>query len=522
MPSSTLPALLRRLPQAALVALAMLVVLVAPGAGTAAAAPERATAADDLVDSIGVAIHLRFEGTEYDHRFDRPFAGGQPSLRARLRRSGIRHVRDEMPGQSSSFRDTILRRHAQLGNDGIRTTMIWDPALGVGSFPTADDCPAGRPCHTVDGELRRIRRFQAADAKERGISVRPLAVEAIEGPNETDGRAWSFAGRPFPHGTASFQRALHRAVKGNADREIAALPVIAPSVSVPERVDALDDLAPYCDLANMHSYPSGGTPTYFLDAGLRGRADGEGHIALARSGCTGRPVAATETGYLYGANDPATGHPHVPERAGAKYILRMIFEYARRGIARTMLYELLDSSPQRFGLIAEGGRARPAYAAVRNLIDLLGDPGRSFSPEALDLTVDTDRPTVHRMLMQRRDGRFWLALWNDVPSTQSGLWGSTIDRDSEAGVRITLPPGVRDIRVYRPSQGTDPIQTATSPTSLALQVPDDVLLVRIDNGRRAVPARRATPKCPRPSRRAKAKHRRDRSAAQALACRGGD
>ncbi|MCK9248542.1 MAG: hypothetical protein M0P31_06135 [Solirubrobacteraceae bacterium] len=505
----------------ALAALAAVVATVPAGTGTAIAAPERAHPADAIVDSIGVTIHLRFEGTEYDHRFDRRFADGAPSLRSRLRRAGIRHVRDEMPGQTSSFHDTVLRRHAQLGNDGIRTTMIWDPALGVGSFPTAADCPAGRPCHTVDGALRRIRRLQAADAEERGIPKRPLAVEAIEGPNETDGRAWSFAGRPFPAGTASFQAALHRAVKGNADPEIAALPVIAPSVAVPERVDALGDLSPSCDLGNMHSYPGGGTPTHRLDAGLRGRADGEGHIALARSGCPGRPVAATETGYLYGVNDPATGHPHVPERAGAKYILRMIFEYARRGVARTMLYELLDSSPQRFGLIAEGGRARPAYAAVRNLIDLLDDPGRSFAPESLDLAVDADRPTVHHLLLQRRDGTFWLALWNDVPSTQSGAWGAILDRDSSAGVRVALPTGVREARVYRPSQGVDPIRTVRSPTSLALQAPDDVLLVRIDNGRRAVPARPSARTCPRPSRRAKAERRRDRSAARALACRRG-
>ena len=136
-----------------------------------------------------------------------------------------------------------------------------------------------------------------------------------------------------------------------------------------------------------------------------------------------KPIMSTETGYTTATKwtpaGPGENRP-ISEEAMATYVPRLFFEYFTRHIARTYSYELLDQVPDpsfedreaHFGLLHNDFTEKPAFSALRNTIDVLEDPGPAFTPATLDFTVD-DKGTaiLHKALLQKRDGSFYLALW---------------------------------------------------------------------------------------------------------------
>lgn len=72
---------------------------------------------------------------------------------------------------------------------------------------------------------------------------------------------------------------------------------------------------------------------------------------------------------------------------------------------------------------------------------------------------------------------FWLALFQEVVSFDL----KTKEDVAPAPAPVTLRFGqsARRVRLFRPTQGTEPIRTETS-QELELNVPDEVLLVEID------------------------------------------
>ena len=107
---------------------------------------------------------------------------------------------------------------------------------------------------------------------------------------------------------------------------------------------------------------------------------------------------------------------------------REIHPAAVRGILQsrhraTYIYELADQGPdpvreQNFGLLRYDMTEKPAYSAVKNLIDLLEEPGANFTPTSLAFTL-TAPSTVHNTLLQKSDGRYLMLLWNEVLSYDS-------------------------------------------------------------------------------------------------------
>ena len=101
----------------------------------------------------------------------------------------------------------------------------------------------------------------------------------------------------------------------------------------------------------------------------------------------------------------------------ATYIPRMYLEYFRRGVVKTFSYELLDEAPgaadreNTFGLLRNDLSPKPAFTALRNTIEILNDPGPAFTPETLDYSVEGKQDDLRQVLLQKRDGSFYLALW---------------------------------------------------------------------------------------------------------------
>ena len=166
------------------------------------------------------------------------------------------------------------------------------------------------------------------------------------------------------------------------------------------------------DFGNLHNYPGGRHP------GTGGWGDnGYGSInwnlALIKRSAAYKPVVTTETGYW---DDMATPNA-VPESVAARYLPRLLLEQFRKGILRTYIYELCDSpqvgvaADSGYGLIRRDGSRKPAFLAVRNLLQLFTDPGPAVPVVPLDYTVAGGGEDLRDMAFQKRDGTYLLALW---------------------------------------------------------------------------------------------------------------
>ncbi|MDQ3721793.1 MAG: hypothetical protein M3376_01715, partial [Actinomycetota bacterium] len=201
------------------------------------------------------------------------------------------------------------------------------------------------------------------------------------------------------------------------------------------------------------------------------------------------PVHAPETGY-HDAMKPAGSHPPPSRRAISIYMPRLFLEHAKAGITRTFAYELVDERPDpagadvelNFGLFESDWSYKPSATALRNTIALLDSPRRSPRTRlrySLSQTEDRDGPgprgAVNDMLLQKADGSYWLALWQD-----STVWDEnarTDIRNPANPVRVTLDRPMT-LRSYRPTRGLKAARSRTA-RSFRADVGDDVLLIKL-------------------------------------------
>jgi predicted TIM-barrel fold metal-dependent hydrolase len=160
-----------------------------------------------------------------------------------------------------------------------------------------------------------------------------------------------------------------------------------------------------------------------------------------------------------------------------------LFDYFNRGVRRTYLYELIDQGSDddresRFGLIRENGTPKLAFTAVRNTIALLKDPGPSFIPNALNYTIQSPS-SVKRTILQKRDGRFYMVLWNDVVS-----YNAPRKQDVEPiwqEVTLTFPDVYATVNLYRPIESTKPLKNYSNVKTLKVLVPDFPVVLELES-----------------------------------------
>ncbi len=394
------------------------------------AAGEQAKSADSFVDSFGVNTHLNYTDTAY---------GQYDSLiKPKLQELGVRHIRDG--GTSPTF----INQLKDLAGVGIRSDLIFldPPSVALQTVKNASG-----------------------------------AVDAVEGPNETDldQNHFSYNGQPFPEGTRAYQNDLYAIMKG--DPQTKDLPVILPSMGWGKNAERMGYLDAG-DIGNMHSYPGTGlSPTdaidwWFLPYGRTIAGDT-------------KPLWSTETGYY----TMVDGNRGVTESVTGKFMPRLWLEQFNRGVQRVYQYEFIDESPdpqntdseRHYGLLHNDGTAKPSYTAIKNMLHLLADPGTSFTPGSLDYTLngDGDMSTIHHTLLQKRDGTFDLILWQDFMS-----WDTTNRKDistPDRTVTLTLNTPITGAKTYLPLNSADVINTYDHPTNITLAVPDHPLIVELSS-----------------------------------------
>jgi len=408
----------------------------------AAAELVAARQADRFVDSVGVAVHVRYTDTPYG-RYD-------DLLKPALVDLGVRHIRDG--GADPEFH----RKLNDLAAAGIRTTLILSPIDGLTTI---------------------------ADVDARGLMPVIDAVEAIEGPNETDVPQWNPESQRFDkwfaHGGRTngdapdgkdlgalrlWSADLYNYVKGHADPRVRGLPVLMPSMAFPESTRHLGRVP--CDRLNMHSYPGGALPDDQIESRW-----------LANTRLTGPelPVVVTEVGYNYDVQNGAAGQPGVSDAAAAKYLTRLLLEYHARGFERTFLYELIGDE---WGLIRNDGTRRPAFDAVDRLLAVLADPGPAFAPGLVDVAVVGSRAAdVRRLVFQKRDGRAYVVLWRNERSFDTAAKRDLTVAPLRVEVRLAAP--CERAAVHRPVDGGEPTAIAGPTDKVAVEVADAPVVVEL-------------------------------------------
>jgi hypothetical protein len=400
----------------------------------ALAAPIAAGASDGFVDTIGINIHsthyLGFPSTAYDN---------WPAVINAVGDVGIRNVRDH-----------VL--------DPVRLNQL-TAATGAKVQGIIEQHAATPQGLVLD---------QSKIPDQLALAKQVNGIAGLEGPNEYN----ELGGANWMNELRAWQQAMYTAAK--ADPALKNLPVIGPSIDATAPYASLSDLAPYADAGNVHSYPAGaGPPLTALNFWLAA-----GHDMVGS-----KPVWSTETGYHHAL---LTNNPFdISQSAAAKYMPRLLMEYYRAGIPKTFVYELVDdnadptnSNPENnLGLYNNDFTPKPAGRAVKNLIALLADPGASFTPGSLDFTLTGGDSNLHQVLLQKRDGTYWLALWQEVPSFDTSTKTDIVN--APVPVTVNFASAIQGATVFLPDASTLPVSTFGPGSQLVLAVPDEVMLVQI-------------------------------------------
>ncbi|UJR18980.1 hypothetical protein I4U23_022109 [Adineta vaga] len=119
------------------------------------------------------------------------------------------------------------------------------------------------------------------------------------------------------------------------------------------------------------------------------------------------------------ATHTETGHNNyidlgdVSEEANGKYTLQIFAEFFH-------MYELVDQAlpgmEGLFGLLRNNLTEKPAFRAIKYLISVLNDKGPNFFPNTLTYTLTGNLTNVRQLIFQKRNGEFYLMIWNEVSS----------------------------------------------------------------------------------------------------------
>lgn len=314
---------------------------------------------------------------------------------------------------------------------------------------------------------------------------------------ETSGGDYWHDGQYNSLPVAWLQRDLYAAVKGNST--LSGYPVFSSSTASGSQPNncglqylTIPTPAPsgvlmpagteYADFANMHNYVCNN----FADVqdnnawnaseplNLTGYAtlyDEFGHtwwspgfVGYSNAELQTLPRVTTETGW-YTAASPNHTKPITEEKQG-RLFLNLYFSAFKRGWSATFIYMLRDDANQGYwGLYKTNWTPKASATYLHNLTTILDDSGL-FTPDALDYSIPSQPSTVHDLLLQKSDGRFFLAVWNEKAS------GSNT-------VSVNLGTAQASVKVYDPTVGTTPIQTLSDVTSVSLTLSDHPVILEL-------------------------------------------
>jgi hypothetical protein len=395
----------------------------------------RAMPADAFIQTLAVNTHVNYTDGAY---------ANVRNVADDLAWLGIHHVRDASPGASAPFSSYVY-----LAQRGVKFNFL------MGSNVTAS-----------------IERAAALNAAVPG------SVAAVEGFNEIDNFPVSYHGLTGTAAGLAAQREIYARVRDTP--ELAGVTVYDLTGY---EFKSVETRAQSADYANQHFYPQNGEqPTY--------NANGDRWMPSAINSVKKfqLPLVITEFGYF---SMPQSGWYMigVDEPTQAKGVLNGYMGAAAAGVKRTYVYELLDEKPDpqnksgemHYGLFRNDNSPKQVAYEIRNLTSILNASttrrANSAARDTLTYTLSEMPVSGNSLLLQKKDGRFVLALWNETP-----IWNRA------TGTPITNPParveldfGAKASRVdlYDPLVSAVPLESHRDLHQLTVNVPDHVILLEI-------------------------------------------
>lgn len=394
---------------------------------------EAPRSAYDLVNSIGLNTHLSY--------FDRLY-GNFPLVQRELALLGVKHLRDGIHLQNQDYNATLFGRWIALGKTGVRFDAVLDPRNKLGALNGA--------------LLDQVNRLAGN------------TIDAFEGANEMDvsgEKDWTDVDRDF-------QKQIFSATRGMTDGN--GIRVIGPSLAFASNSSQMGDLTSAMDEGNLHPYPAGKMPSAIFPE----------QVNLERTMCGEKPIVFTESGYHNAINEQHD-QPGVSEAAAAKYIPRLFLENFARGISRTYLYEFMDEAPEatlkdpqmHWGLIRADGSEKPAFVALKNLMDEVKDPQGPGNLQRMGWSMSPARNQIHHVLLEKSTGTYDLVLWQEVPSYD--LERHSEISNADASVTLQLDMQARSVVAYEPVKQAAAMQKWENVKSVPLAIPDHPLVLEI-------------------------------------------
>jgi hypothetical protein len=443
----------------------------------------QARSADKFVDSMGINVHMESSNPPYSD---------YGLINAELPLLGMRHFRDEINDTDGSF----------VGEMNYIGTLGYSLC---GLIEGGNDYPGFK------------KRLQAGKVVPMIRNLLPT-IDAVEGPNEPDDNPplFEYDGvctskekqACYPLGAIQESEDLWHIVKHSSiagSDEIRHLPLLGMSEGTSKdflRLAAALKGKPFpqATYGNMHAYQGGSVG----DAGLR-----TAYILNAQA-FTGadKPLWTTEMGYHNYTKFLSDGEQQgVSERAAAIYLPIAFLSGFNNNVLRTFSYELNDEvddphlthkcgpSPSQidycsgeghYGLLNFDGSPKPAFTAIKNLIELLQEPGsKDFKPGSLMVKFEGAPNTMEYTLLQKSNGDYYLAIWNDKQVYQPATATSPGVDQNPKKVPVTISfCEPHDFTVYAPNDTggtnlTDSYTLSTTSDSIELDLPAQVLLVKI-------------------------------------------
>ena len=366
----------------------------------------KAVTANSFLDSLGVCSHMT-QGLD-----------AEPNVATCLTYAGIRNVRDDGSLNPAAMKN-FLDLHAATG-----ARMCLLP-------PSAD--PADWPKHV---------------RSHRGCG----RLLAVEGTNEPNNEPPTFEGQKASDSTtfmpvAKFQAAFYAFAK--SDSHLKGIPVFGSSESggaEPDNVGLQYQTIPtplpagvlmpagthYSDYANCHNYIIGNGVTAPVDnitwkaedPTLNSNWDGlfgeygvtwsKHYRGYSKEELPQLPRVTTETGWYTSAEDSQGQKYPVSLDQQGKMLLNLYLTAFKRGWTYTFVYYLHDSAQGEWGFFDPAYQPKPSGTYLHNLTTLLADR-KDFTPGSLDYSIENEPETVHDLLIQKSDGTYYLAVWDDRP-----------------------------------------------------------------------------------------------------------
>jgi len=316
---------------------------------------------------------------------------------------GVRHLRDGYFDHPES--SVYTKEHHTLAAHGIRTTYV---------VPTE----ASATTSALTSFAKLVDDF-----------------EGFEAPNECDALLNCGGG-----GAAGINQMMSLLPQISSAANSVGAALTGPSFVLPDSYIKTGDLSQMITYNNAHVYFGGNPPGSqgWGDFDKYGNSYGSLNFWLAAVDSTA-PSAATvisETGYM--SYERPTQPYTISDTVGGKYIPRTLLLAFLHGVKRTYVYELLDefSSPA-YGILHSDFTPKPAYTAIKNLTSTLSDTGPAFTPDSLPYTMSGGDATLNHLLLEKRDGSFWLILWLE----QSCLDRVSLEAQTVTPQKIVLTVG---------------------------------------------------------------------------------